>query len=493
MPEFLIKKHKDAKKDNWRDKLSILPVEQTLPSEDGIVQTSDEHDISGNGAPVQRTTNTYIIYCPLRPKYEHKTKRGVNQDTHTFRVKNVHSNEWANLEIISAKYAGLTGIAVPWTIFNTDAENDNPELAKACLKRKDLNTKPAKTPFYFVASQRLRGYHDLSAFINYVYKKQLDHFFPENNEASKQQRDTYIKNYQELSRLRKLPEVHHAENKVKKHDCMVACYKLLPQELRDMMDEVYIISAWLGNWDLFNWDLDNVGYTVLHKEDGSVAISPAMIDFGDCLFAGLGGKLKRNGWEVANIAAKLQKNNPNDFDPEIPANKMILLSSAIFNGCPGILLGSIPRRLPFEDLFIHNDKKVAECLNNMRTEDGSLSKGFVRGLYRISLVSDAAIDKVTNDWFHLGKEINFASDKSEDHYAKEDLMKLMKQRRDYMLNVFAPEIENYVKQNQAEAAITKQEVEAETFDITNYNNVSAVHQLKESRRVGSTQDKAMAA
>ncbi len=459
MPKFSISP--PEKKGTWSHE---LPPKQLFLASEGTYQIP----AGGSSETVVRANSCYVDRLDENNnRFQCATKSGVNRNSSIFRVKNVHSNEWANLEILSAKYAGLTGIAVPWTVFCTGAERDNPALAADCQKRKDIETLGDK-PNYFVASQRLKGYHDLSTFIDYIHDNQLDAFFPTGDAESDQKRAEFVGRYNELALLKTDPAPNTAENKIKKRDCMIACFGLMPQEIKDMMDEAFVVSAWLGNWDMFNWDLTNMGFTVLHKEDGSAAIFPAIIDFGNCLNAGFGGKHKDDSLDVANTAAKLYSENPthprhSDYDPS-PIRPISRIEAAMFSAIPGLALASIPRREPFEALFLHNDEQVVKCLENRRDGNGELSKGFMRGLYRIASITDSAIDTVTNEWFHLGEAINYTSTDPSSHSTKEQMAGLMKQRKDYICNRFAPEIEQY--EYISEALETKKEVFDSIFDLT---------------------------
>lgn len=435
---------------------SALPREQVLHASEANIQ-ADHTNFSETTAVAVRG---FAIVADRLPTAKGPFRGPFSPSEDKWRVKGGHSNQRVNEEILSAKLAGALGIHAPWTVFFQGAEEVR-DLGDNIAKRKDKDFLTGK-PNYCIASQHLKGYHDLSSFIGYVHNN-IESFFPEKEEGSVDRRQEFSVCYRELQRLKTLPDTNSVENKIRKRDCMIACFKLMPEPIRDMMDELFAVSSFLGNWDMFNWSMENMGFTILHNVDGTANIFPAMVDFGNCLRAGFGGRCKEDSLEAANTAAKKyseEQANPRhyDYDPEITPEFRI--QAAMFSAIPGLALASIPRRLPFADLFQHNDAQVVKCIENRRDGSGKLSQGFLRGLYRIACVTDETIDKIVSDWLHVGEgeAINYTSEHPADRYTKQEMADLLKARKAYICRTFTPEIERYVTENQFESEITRKEV-----------------------------------
>ncbi len=371
--------------------------------------------------------------------------------SNSFFVKDTHSNEWTNLEIIAAKFAELTGITVPHTVFAADFDEIDEELKQSSKKRKDYkpSDKEEGKVKYFVASQRLMGYRDLSSFIHFMNRNK-------HSLVATDQIDAFDLAYEALKQAshKECP----SERKEARRDAILQIFKFLPQQLKDNFDEMYAMSMWLGNWDILNFELENCGFCVIHEKDGSISISPAMVDFGNSLYAGFGGKHKEDSLPAANIRAKKPETHPNDYDPEIPDSKMIkAYASAFSKGCEMVRLGNTPRRLPFEGLFKDIDNLTRDMLSDKQQQaPDKLSKGFLRGIYRISLISDEAIDAIADKWFHLGQEINYCYEDKK--YTKADLAEAMKGRRDHLKELFAPYIESEKAKDRNGFLIVEREV-----------------------------------
>jgi hypothetical protein len=428
-----------------------------------------------------RGNSSYTIFGTEFHKYIKQTLRGTNQETPVFYVKNTHSNHWTQNEVITAKFLALTGIVVPWTVFGEGFEEKNIKLRKASAQRKDSGSKPPEVPNYFVASQRLRGYEDLSLFIRNTVYKHKESFFPNPARLAE-----FEQKYGELKILEEAPhqELDIAELKVQKRDLRIAIFHLLPPEFKEMLDEIYVNSLWLGNWDMFNWDLTNTGFTVRHFDPAvnseylkkpsnpldacihkGIVITPASIDFGNCLDAGYNGKVKSQSFERANIEAKEKDKKPDDYDPPIPPQAHIQPWAVRFDSKPIPLLSTIPRRLPFEKLFSQSDVQLLHTLSDRAPTDTPFPKGIARGLYRLSLIPDAAIDAISQAWWHLGTQLNH-SEPDKVPPTHEEISKTMKERRDCLCSHFRAQIKSYCNQNHADALETKREAQAAIYDLT---------------------------
>jgi len=241
----------------------LIPEYQRFDTSHATYRT-DIREVAGDtnfSLTTQTTVNSSSIYLINTNKAWQYVKDTCNRLTNEFRIKeNKYGFGSVQSEILAAKYAGLTGIQAPFTLFAHGAEKDNPGLIAKLPEEQKTD------PVYFVASQRLKGYTDLSTFIDAVHNNALssertlfNHILPEGNPEN---RKLFFENYEKLKKLRELPDTNTAENKIKKRDCMLNCFKLMPQEIQDIVDESYAVSAWIGNWDMFNWNLENMGFTV---------------------------------------------------------------------------------------------------------------------------------------------------------------------------------------------------------------------------------------
>lgn len=424
-----------------------------------------------------------------RDFYRKKGQR--NRDSGNYFVKNHHHNQAINMEILAAKLAGLTGIAVPWTTFGVAFEDNNKKFRRALLKRKDAKplqqeeglvgnqSGDEKQLNYFIASQSLSGYRDFSRFMNFVFNN-LEYIITD---------PALQKTFSESrSRFKELEDAHlpSPERKLKQAELVAKMLHCFPQGLKDQLDEIYLVSIWLGNWDILNFEFGNIGYQVRYNRDMKtgekhlpikngdgevydfISIAPAIVDFGNCLVTGFGGKLKADSLEDANRPAKRTENAAGDEDPDLDdAHKIKSEDAGFSRQCEMLRLESIPRRLPFEKLFCGLDKSIQSLLNNGKQDKSvPLSKGFLRGVYRVTSVSDEAIEKVVDEWFFLGKEkgdVNiYQQDKA---ISKEELTDILKSRRDHLKGVFKAPLQEYCRANRSDVLSTDWEMDNASRDI----------------------------
>ncbi len=400
-------------------------------------------------------------------------REGV-MESHAFILKQLkvaYGIEWQQWEIIAAKFAGLAGIIAPNTFVAIDAtDQDHHTKTLAELKQQAIIESPQSLQ---IASQRLKGYYDLSSFLINVVN-QYPHELLADGQIDKyhELRNAVLKtNGEEKQQGAKTPQT-----KQKKADLYLQIYQLLPSELKDQMNELRVVSAWIGNWDMFNWDLDNCGFCVRRGKDGKISIEPAMVDFGNSLFNGFGGAYKHNSKDLVNRAAKTQDVKPQDFDPEIGEKDQVIAGLMGFReeGAVDLLLSRFPRRLPFQALFAEENKHLLKFLSDCKDFDvEQISQGTLRGLYRIALISDQAIEKMVRKWYVFEGEnlFNKVPQNADDQGFREKLtpdylIKLMKDRRDDFVGKFKPLIQRYERHYEVDALATKYEVEAAAIDIS---------------------------
>lgn len=389
--------------------------------------------------------------------------------------------EWAQWEIIAAKFAGLTGIIAPNTSFAVNAQSDDQNRKFEDTKQQVLQE---STKSVQILSQRLKGYYDLSSFllevVNQYSAELLD---PENIDQYLRLRSQIL----EIKKQEKEEGQKTDQTKIKKRDCYLEIYKMLPQGLKDQIDEMRVVSGYIGNWDMFNWDLDNCGLCVRHtdlkvksKNDISgteyknvISIEPAMVDFGNSLFNGFGGVYKYLS-DTANQPAKKRSDKPKDYDPEIDKKDSVIeeLMGFANGGAVDLLSSRLPRRLPFQDLFSSQNEQMVKFLSDSKDFDiNQVSQGTLRGLYRISLIDDRAIESLVKKWYVFENEELFNKvDKNNQSKLREELspdylIKLMQNRRDDIVNQFQPLIERYELHHAQDAMATKNEVNAAAFDV----------------------------
>jgi hypothetical protein len=421
-------------------------------------------------------------------------------DGQDFFIKGHNNDECLGLEILAAKLFSLTGLIAPQTLFAADFHKiDEPDLAgnPDIMGDSDIYGSPATTNYnlngspdiygeplvkgetsllinpvrvytldgalksrqdykgedktnYFIASKMLDNYMDFSSFVHFVNEHKRKLITPENLAD-------FDKYYAELLKTDDDDTELPATRKVKRRDILFKIYELYPEEIRHSFEEMYATAIWLGNWDFLNSELENCGWRAYEKEDGTLSIKPAMVDFGNCLFTGFSGRHKEDSLERANQRAKNEQTHPDNYDPVIPVEKQISEHSAGFSKiCEMLLLRNTPRREPFEELFKKTDNMIYDLLQNKQSNGSQLiSRGFLRGIYRISLISDEAIEKTVNNWFHFGDGLDFA-DKNKT-YSAQDLIEIMKARRKHLTDNFAGQIAEAKEKYPAEfkAAETK--------------------------------------
>ncbi|MDB2414445.1 hypothetical protein N9W34_01590 [Rickettsiales bacterium] len=443
-------------------------LKPSLPKE--ICITASESHILNTDTKGAKAKQIYILNGD-----SHHIKGGSKSSF----VKNTHSNEWTALEILAAKFASLTGITVPETLFGEYFERSNETLKKATLNRKD---KEKTSHPFFVNSKRLKGYRDISTLIDYI--DQAKEIIFEESEKKAEFVEKYKAHKKFVNSDNK--NMNPAERKMINRDNLTELFLMLPTEFTDQFDRLHAISIWLGNWDLLNFDLENCGVTIMHFNN-HIEIEAAMVDFGNCLFAGFGGKHKSDSFQSANREAKIPATHPNSFDPRILAMPDISISyyddeteslieddfeetsknnkgdipkevAKFSKECEMIGSGTMPRRLPFEKLI----EKNSQQMDIMESGDASFSKGFMYGIYSIACISDEAIEGTTKKWFKLSKDgpVNFCYDRE---YTAEDIIDIMKSRRDHLQDLFSAYIDKYKQENPEDAKHIEQQANMDKF------------------------------
>lgn len=398
-------------------------------------------------------------------KYDFPTNRGNARNSKNYFIKNAHSNEWVNLEILAGKLAGLSGILLPWTILASGFEAIS-SFPESLGKRKDRN-EMGDRPYYFIASQRLKGFRDLIN-IPELLDNNKHVFYRDPN-----QRVVFEKYYKEFTSLEKHKCTSSTEFKTKRIEIFSKLYKTFPLKIRDMIEESFAVSIWLGNWDFLNFDLENIGITALYSGN-KLIIEPAMVDMGNCLYAGFDGKHKENSFDIANKRAKTSETNPGDDDPEIDESHKIPKYAAQFGSKTYMQdIKNMPRRLPSEPILQDISDEIYKFLDPSTREHATLSEGFIRGLYRVSKIPDKAIKTTIDEWFMLGSKINY-SYSDQHHYTKEELFTVMSQRRDHLVDLFNDPITYYSKKNKYNAMITDKELRDAVKDITGIDMINTI-------------------
>jgi hypothetical protein len=409
-------------------------------------------------------------------------------ESYAFILKQLKVNygiEWQQWEIIAAKLAGLTGIITPNTLIAIDAQDEDHQartLDKLKPKVVDEGDKSLQ-----IASQRLKGYYDLSSFLLKIVN-QFPHELLKAEDIEK-----YHELREQILLIQAQDDSKTAENKKHKAALYLEIYQLLPTELKDQIDEMRVVSSWIGNWDMFNWDLDNCGFCVRHNQDGAVSIEPAMVDFGNSLFNGFGGVYKHLAQDKVNQPAKTKTIKPQDFDPEISDPDQVIEGLIGFEkaGSVDLLLDRFPRRLPFQDLFRAENNHLVKFLSDSKDFDiEQISQGTLRGLYRVSLVSDQAIENMVKKWYIFEGEELFNQIKEnvqdQDFRAKlspDYLIELMQDRRDDFVEKFRPLIRRYEAHYEMDAIATKHEVEAAAIDISSTKPRSFTTEIFSAQRL----------
>lgn len=380
-----------------------------------------------------RGNSLWIKYCDNHP-----------DEAKTYFLKRPHHDEAANLEILSAKLMALTGIKTPKTFF--------------------CPSKRTEEKFVYIASQRIKGYRDLSSFLTDFLEQRSASVLGYGKKAE------YLNLLEKLKTLKE--QGNEADIKKRRIGLYSQIYQLLPQVLKDSFNELYACSLWLGHWDFLNFSMDNCGFVVEHKKKGDkkyVDISASMVDFGNCLYSGFKGERKRYSYSYANMPAKQKLSNPKDYDPELDKEHKISSNSAIFDSYfQNITLENIPRRLPFEGLFDEVNqliqKKISGKIETAKGKEFATIKGFVKGIYRLSKLSDADIKDVVGKWFHIGgDDIKY---KDSDNFFDEDsLSKVLIARRDKVIQLFSKELEHFTLAYKNEAREIDGSIKTATCEI----------------------------
>lgn len=308
-------------------------------------------------------------------------------DGKVFYVKETYKDEWSASEVLSPEVMKLSGIVVPknYLMIHTDT---HPAFKEHHAKLAQEGKLPAKLPRFAVASEEIKGFIDIGQFIENRSKENVSASSVASSmpaSASRVQAPTgeaESKIASEQHRPKKLSTLTP-----KQREKAVTLRRLgkdfasLPNADKVLIEELLPVAQWVGDWDFLNIKGYNSGFAV--RKSGK---KPAKVDLGNCLEVGYQGKIKTESHSKINEPAL-----PDD-PPLAEKYRVTELAAELREGGAMRLLSTIPRRYTIDALFPKLEETIVTILSDSK-EAGKLTDGYAKGLYRLSLMSDASIRK----------------------------------------------------------------------------------------------------
>ncbi len=331
------------------------------------------------------------FFVDIDPQAENKRERDLriiatypNQDKTLFRVKDIkYGNHNAMWEVLSSHLYALTGLTAP---------------NNRILVHSDLGKRENGMPKVFVASPIISGYSDLGDFL---ISENVNRFIGEETH----ERLNSLK--AEIVKINQQSQVT-AEDKLKRVNLFSQIYEMLPTYFHTEIEKSFAASKFIANWDFANFNLNNIGCRFTLDRDGNIiGFESVFVDFGNSGAIGFKGLYKEESLSHANQAAKKQSDSPNDFDPEIKDTQKILPQEASLKidteTTSFLSFSDLPRKFPFAPIIALATKDKSEVAQQNPYELKHNSEFYrnseIEVAFRLSLISDEAIRKVTQKWF----------------------------------------------------------------------------------------------